>query len=249
MKFKRLLTTLLLIGSLAFGGYIKPPEAVKDIYHIDSNLTPVYNLSTGILSMGMLSTAYQLTNLTVGDVAKLTTTLADTLYLRLDGSNSMTGNLDLDGNQLIIDTDGDSYLYETADDVIELHLGSADSWIWSTSVFAARGLNGPKLMREGATATNPVFVMNNDIGSGIGFGDPGTVSIIADSVEVARAVENTYDQFIISPDGVQNLPATPSWAFGDGDTGGHEVIDDQFQFVSAGIMGFRVNGRWFRSSN
>lgn len=46
-------------------------------------------------------------------------------YLPIDGSGAMEGNLDLDGYDLLLDTDGDSYLHESADDVIDLVLAGA----------------------------------------------------------------------------------------------------------------------------
>jgi len=46
-------------------------------------------------------------------------------YLPVDGSAAMEGALDLDGNDLLLDTDGDSYLHESADDVIDLVLAGA----------------------------------------------------------------------------------------------------------------------------
>lgn len=50
-------------------------------------------------------------------------------HLRIDGSNVMTGNLDLDGNDLVLDADGDSYIHETADDVIAFVVGSVPTTV------------------------------------------------------------------------------------------------------------------------
>uniref|UniRef100_A0A6M3XD82 Uncharacterized protein n=1 Tax=viral metagenome TaxID=1070528 RepID=A0A6M3XD82_9ZZZZ len=46
-------------------------------------------------------------------------------YLLASGSRAMAGSLDLDGQDLIVDTDGDTYLHEAADDVVDLVLAGA----------------------------------------------------------------------------------------------------------------------------
>ena len=54
------------------------------------------------------------------------------LYL-LKSGGVMTGNLDLDGNSIIFDVDGDSYLQQTADDTVRMYCGSAQSMVWTSS--------------------------------------------------------------------------------------------------------------------
>ena len=63
------------------------------------------------------------------------------------------------------------------------------------------------------------------------------LGIVAGGVEIARAVEVTgANQFIVAPGVIQNAPATPSLAFGDGDSGFYENADD---FISVAIAGVR----------
>lgn len=57
--------------------------------------------------------------------------------VRHDGSQAMTGNLDLDGNDLLIDSDGDSFLHASADDTIDLVIGpsAAKTYQFTASAF------------------------------------------------------------------------------------------------------------------
>ncbi len=47
-------------------------------------------------------------------------------YILADGTLPMTGDLDLDGNALIIDADGDLQLVEEADDIVKLMVGATE---------------------------------------------------------------------------------------------------------------------------
>lgn len=44
-----------------------------------------------------------------------------------------TGNLDLNGNDLVIDADADTYLHSTADDVARMVVGGSDHTIWNAT--------------------------------------------------------------------------------------------------------------------
>lgn len=150
-------------------------------------------------------------------------------FMLLSGG-TMTGNIDLDGNDLVIDADGDTYLHETADDIVTFVLGSDNSgqiilplyndavtptlafsdgdtgiyeisddvlgfaiagslgWRLDATDFRPNGVNGPKLMRQSTSATNPVVCIHKDYETfGMG-GDPASnyVSLIANSLEKLR---------------------------------------------------------------
>lgn len=53
-----------------------------------------------------------------------------TIYLLIAGTRAMTGNLDLDGNSLILDTDGNSYLAERSDNLIDMYLGGSQALLF-----------------------------------------------------------------------------------------------------------------------
>lgn len=52
---------------------------------------------------------------------------------RADGSVAMTGNLNLNGNDLLLDTDGNTYLHSPANDQVELMIGGASTITGNTS--------------------------------------------------------------------------------------------------------------------
>jgi len=75
-----------------------------------------------------------------------------------DGTQTMTGNLDLDGNSLIIDTDADSNFNNPADDVLALNLGGAEKFRWTTTGFGS-GFTAPigRIHTAKGTTTNPHY--------------------------------------------------------------------------------------------
>lgn len=65
--------------------------------------------------------------------AQLENVTIDDSSLTSVSSLNMAGTLDLDGNPLAIDADADTYLYESADDVVRLVVGGSDHTIWNTT--------------------------------------------------------------------------------------------------------------------
>ncbi len=130
---------------------------------------------------------------------------------------------------------GDTGFRESAD-VITLILGSASKWGWDANLYVSITATGAGLKNEVVSATNPTFVPNrSDLNSGIGQNAVDQVSIIAGGIEIARAVEDTVEQFIISPGALLGTAALPSLAFGDGDTGFRESFADTIKVGLAGV--------------
>ena len=92
----------------------------------------------------------------------------------------------------------------------------------------------PQMLNEGATGTNPTVIPNKgDSDTGIGLATLDGLSLIAGGVEVARLQEVTGDvQFILPQD---NTPLLPTFAFGDGDSGFFESVDDAIGVSLAGV--------------
>jgi hypothetical protein len=91
-----------------------------------------------------------------------------------------------------------------------------------------------------SSATVPTFTPNtNDGDTGIGRAGTDQLSLIAGGVEIARLTEAAEDQFIISPGALLGSAALPALAFGDGDSGFNEALDDNIQLSLVGTV------RWF----
>ncbi len=97
--------------------------------------------------------------------------------------------------------------------------------------------SGGALKNEATSATNPTALPNRaDVDSGIGQGTLDQLSFIAGGVEIAQIKEVVgANQFIVAPGVIQNAPATPSLAFGDGDTGFFEFFDDRLALALGGV--------------
>ena len=103
-------------------------------------------------------------------------------------------------------------------------------------VFAATSSSGPAILNENSSATNPNLVPSKtDLDTGIGQNAADQLSLIAGGVEIARAQEAAVEQFIISPGAILGSAALPSLAFGDGDSGIRESVDDALKVTLAGV--------------
>lgn len=116
---------------------------------------------TGWPTTGHIGTAATLAGFGGGGVAAEYTE-AD--YLLVDGTRPMTGNLDLDGNTIIFDDDGDAYMWSPIDDVIDMILPGAGGEF-------AININGAEV----ATFTDDAF--NIPAGSDIVMGEATSVGI------------------------------------------------------------------------
>lgn len=84
--------------------------------------------------------------------------------------------------------DGDSGFYEYTDDGIKLSLAGSQKWVFaSASMGSVTGNNF--IQAEVPSATNPVFVLNNDFDSGLGWSGADAPSLVAGGVEALRATE------------------------------------------------------------
>jgi len=119
------------------------------------------------------------------------------------------------------------------------HTGTA-AWQFGPAAMGAILAGGPALRNEVASATNPTFLPNNgDADSGLGQNALDELSLIGGGVELLRAVEATgANQIIVAPGVIQDAEATPSLAFGDGDTGFYEEVDDTLAVALAGAKEF-----------
>ena len=206
----------------------------------------------GLVSLASRQAAGSLVNLFSGDPdgaahlyndgnAKLSTTVTGVL-LPLDNTPA---------TPTIAFGDGDTGFYENADDVIRVSIAGVDRWQFATN-FNSSNVNGPKLLGSSPAATTPSLMPNkSDTDTGIGWTSADQLSLIAGGVEMMRLVETglaTTDQLIIGPAGIIGTAATPALAFGDGDTGFYESLDDRLILTIGGTSRWVMDGSLFGSN-
>jgi len=132
--------------------------------------------------------------------------------------------------------DGDTGLYESGDDQLDISIGGSFKVRVDTSALRV----GSSLVSTSTTAGVPIFIPNRlDTDTGLGSAAADQLSIIAGGKEIARASEATTEQFIINPQGdLTGTAAAPSLAFGG--VGG--VANTGFFGFNSGLLSFAFNG-------
>lgn len=134
--------------------------------------------------------------------------------------------------------DGDTGLYENGDDLLRFAHAGVATWAITGTVFQGLAVDAPNMSNAASSGTVPNIRPNRSDGN-TGLGSPAVdqLSLIAGGVQIAQAVEVvSANQFIIAPGVFQDAPATPSLAFGDGDTGLYEIADDNLAVATAGVL-------------
>ena len=140
--------------------------------------------------------------------------------------------------------DGDSGFFESVDDAIGVSLAGARAWIFQAGSFTADASNGPRMMNEAATATNPTLIPHlGDPSTGIGANATGTVSLIANSIECMRfdeassVVTNQSLGRILVPKGTLS---TPAFTFtNDTTTGLHSTGASSLSIITGAVEASR----------
>ncbi len=137
-------------------------------------------------------------------------------------------------------TDLDTGFRWPADNTTVWMGGGSRAWNFTTVKFHSQFSDGPALMNRLAQSDVPTVVPDHaDDNTGLGANGNDELSLIAGGVEIAQAKEAVgANQFIVAPGVIQNAAATPSLAFGDGDTGFSEPLDDNFKVSVAGVFRF-----------
>lgn len=116
---------------------------------------------------------------------------SDGRFVNVTG-DTMTGDLTFqDIGDGIIFGDGDSKIYEGSDDQLWIDLAGATKLRLATTYLDLYNNNGPRLVKESTSATNPIYSIGSNTSFGIGGVNGDYVSIIADSVEGIRVTSNT----------------------------------------------------------
>jgi len=125
-------------GNLIYGGF-----TALSFNGSGGTLTGAWNV-TSSLTVGGTAVSLAGHSHVISDVTGLQTALdgkSDTghthSYLPLSGG-AMTGNIELDGTRLDLDADNDTYIYSSADDVINIYAGAVENMIINANVVRAR---------------------------------------------------------------------------------------------------------------
>jgi hypothetical protein len=115
-------------------------------------------------------------------------------------------------------------------------VGGVSKFAWDADLFVSALSDGAGMLNESASGTNPTLVPDRgDLDTGIGSVGNDQLSLIAGGVEIARATEAAVDQVIVSPGAILGSAALPSLAFGDGDSGFRESVDDAIKVTLVGV--------------
>lgn len=138
--------------------------------------------------------------------------------------------------------DGDTGLYESADDTLNIVTSGTRRWQFTgTHFYYTTAVYGAELNGVNPTATIPGHTFDGDSNTGLGRAAADQMTLIAGGLEGLRVKKNASTVQVIVP--TQDNGAEPSIAFGDGDTGIFESSDDTLIFATAGI------GRCYVSTN
>jgi len=142
--------------------------------------------------------------------------------------------------------DGDSGMYELSDDTLSWSSGGTPIMQMQSTGLISANAAGWMLRFATASATLPTVVPDaGDTDTGVGQNAADQLSLISGGLELIRAVEtgvSTTDQVIIGPAGVIGAVATPSLAFGDGNTGLFESADNVLNVSTNGALAIVATG-------
>ncbi len=110
------------------------------------------------------------------------------------------------------------------------------------------GVTDPLLLGAGVVGA-PTYSFTGDPDTGVFNSAADQLSLSAGAKEIARCQEVVgAEQFIVSPGFVENNPALPALAFGNGDTGFFESVDNTLQVSVGGVASFQWAGTIFRAN-
>ena len=133
---------------------------------------------------------YDVFNVTVDDA--YTKSTADSRFLNVAG-DTMSGALDLNGVELVLDADADTSITADTDDQIDIKIAGADDFRFTANTFTA--LSGSTIAAQALTATTIAVSNDGTIGS---TGD-------ADAIAISSSGVVTFSQSPVFPDGSINV--------------------------------------------
>jgi len=113
-------------------------------------------------------------------------------------------------------------------------------FLFEPAFFKGANAAGPLVWNQAASITAPTLLPNQaDLDTGIGWRSANKMAFVAEGATCAEVHgAPTARQLIAGPAGAQNVPANPSLALGDGDSGFYESIDDTL------VLALGATARW-----
>lgn len=148
--------------------------------------------------------------------------------------------------------DADTGFYEGFDDTLYVSIGGIARLVFNSSGIQTLAADPAPILTLGqATAINPNHTFSTDRDTGLGTAGSDQLSLIAGGVEMLRLVEtgtSATDQIIIAPAGIIGSEATPALAFGDGDSGFYENVDDSLRLTLGGTNRLTFAGGFIQAT-
>jgi hypothetical protein len=146
---------------------------------------------------------------------------------KLTGNLVTPGTLDVNGQELILDADGDTTITADTDDQIDIKIAGADDFQFTANTFTAAA-SSVVALDDGAVAT-PALTNTGDLNTGIYFPAADTVGVTAGGTEQFRFGSNPI------PGGSKNLLINGSMA----------VAQRGSQTGQGGSSAYSACDRWF----
>ena len=150
-------------------------------------------------------------------------------YLKVAGGIEIDGSLSYNSANGLSFGDGDTGLYENADDSLVVKVSNISKLIFNTEGLIGVNAAGPAFLNQATTATNPTLVTNRaDTDTGIGSSGADALSLIAGAIECLRVEEGangTAGTHIL----IKNLTTAP--------TG--NPTDGGYLYVEAGALKYK----------
>lgn len=138
-------------------------------------------------------------------------------------------------------------------DTIYATLGGNDRAYINTSYIAGTTAGAAAMGLGTATLTSPTLLpYNTDANTGIGGDGSDQISMVAGGVAMITAKETgtaSTDQVIIGTSTLRGGISTPLLAFGDGDSGFYEALDDEVAMVAGAQLSFFWSQNYMGSAN
>lgn len=144
--------------------------------------------------------------------------------------------------------DPDTGWFRTSSGSIIYSSNGSNAWQITGLAMGVAGIDGPFVLRETPTGTNPVFVpASTDQDTGIGSAAADQLSLIAGGAEIARATEAlNANQFAIGASGASSVPDLTG--LGDTDTGFRWAGGNVTNWLGGGSIAWNFQSTKFSSA-